>query len=396
MLLFSRRVQALLFGTLLVVTTACSPGLIGFSGPADESPTQAPALGTEIAQEPVQLEDTEWALERYGPPGEESELLPGSTITLRFQDSQVSGTAGCNSYFGDYQLAGHSLSVGMLGSTEMWCEGLMDQESAYLALLREVETVSRQGDRLVLTGSDGRLVFAQQSLIADQSFVEILWELQTIVTGDTARSVLSGSRITIEFEADGRVSGNAGCNTFSSTYMLDEKGLGFQIFTTTLMACQDPEIMDQESLFLELLQESDSLSLQQGKLVISSDEGELVFQRASHLSFEGTNWVLTGISTGDAVVQSWIDEAITARFQNGQVTGSAGCNSYFADYAIDGSQLSLGPVASTRKACVEDVMQRETEFLSALPQVTSFETRLNVLRLYGDQRKLLLEFEAAE
>jgi heat shock protein HslJ len=393
---FQKHIQNILFGSLLVVVTACSPALAGRADQTGENPSHGPTASPGAPQESIDVDSTEWVLQRYGPANDESELVPGSTITLRFEDGQLRGTAGCNSYFGNYQLDGDSISVGTLGSTEMWCEGLMDQESAYLALLRDAETVTRQGESLILTGPTGRLVFARQSPVADQELVETVWELETIVIGVTVRSVLSGSRITIEFEPDGRVTGNAGCNSFGSTYQLDEKGLGFHIFTTTMMACQDEAIMDQEALFLKLLQSAHSLSLEGGQLRLGSDEGELIFRPASHLPLEGIDWVLTGIATGDAVVQSWIDETITARFEDGQVTGSAGCNSYSANYAVDNARLTLGPAASTRKACAEEIMQREAQFLTALGQVASFETRLETLLLYGGQGELLLQFEAAQ
>jgi heat shock protein HslJ len=395
MLPFRRQFQALLFVSLLALAVACSPSLPIPGDSTGEDPARGSAEATEPPHESLGLDKAEWVLERYGPAGEEVGLLPGSTVTLHFEDGRLDGTAGCNGYFGDYQLAGDSLTVGTLGSTEMWCEGLMDQESAYLNLLRAVETAAREGDSLILTGPAGRLVFAEQAPVDEQALLETVWELQTIVNDETARSVLAGSQITIEFEPGRRVSGNAGCNSYSSTYMLDEKGLGFHIFTTTLMACQNQELMDQETLFLKQLQAADWLSLEDEQLVISSDEGELIFGPASHLSLEGTDWVLAGISTGDAVVQTWIDETITARFEAGQATGSAGCNSYFADYEIDGGHLTLGPVASTRKACSEEIMQRETEFLTALGQVALFETRLDTLRLYDGAGKLLLQFEAA-
>jgi heat shock protein HslJ len=392
-MLLLRRVQVLLIGGLLVLAGACSPGL---SEPGTQDPAQNPIGATETPRQSTGLANSEWVLERYGPVGNESELLPGSTITLHFEKDRLGGTAGCNSYFGDYHLTGDSISVGPLGSTEMWCDGLMDQGDAYLDLLGAVETVAHEGQRLILSGPAGWLVFAEQSPVADRALVETVWELQTIITGDTARSVLPGSLITVEFEADGRVSGFAGCNSFSSTYMLDEKGLGFHIFTTTLMACQDSELMDQESLFLNLLQESTSLSLEGDQLTISSDESDLIFRPVSHLSLEETDWVLTGIATGGAVVQNRTDEMITARFADGMLAGSTGCNSYSATYEIAGKRLSLGPVNSTRRACADEIMQRESEFLEALGRVTSFETRLDALMLYDSQGQVLIQFQEAQ
>ena len=53
------------------------------------------------------LEDTRWILESYGEQGELQTVLEGTEITAVFDstDGQVHGSAGCNSYFGDYEIS---------------------------------------------------------------------------------------------------------------------------------------------------------------------------------------------------------------------------------------------------------------------------------------------------
>jgi heat shock protein HslJ len=55
------------------------------------------------------------------------------------------------------------------------------------------------------------------------------------------------------------------------------------------------------------------------------------------------------------------------------VTGSAGCNSYFADFEGSGTTLTIGPVGSTRMSCAEDVMKQESDYLAALETVSNFQ-----------------------
>jgi heat shock protein HslJ len=63
-------------------------------------------------------------------------LLPGTEITASFSDGgKLSGSAGCNRYFAAYETTGVSLAIGGIGSTEMYCEGTMNQEMTYLRLL---------------------------------------------------------------------------------------------------------------------------------------------------------------------------------------------------------------------------------------------------------------------
>jgi heat shock protein HslJ len=74
--------------------------------------------------------------------------IPGTTITATFEDGQVRGSAGCNSYFGSYQVNGDKISVGQMGITEMAClepEGVMDQELMFVGFLGDAKTF-RFGD----------------------------------------------------------------------------------------------------------------------------------------------------------------------------------------------------------------------------------------------------------
>ena len=79
--------------------------------------------------------------------------IPDRIITIEFEDGEVTGTSGCNTYFGKHMTKGNEISFGQLASTEMACldpEGIMDQEQEYLTFLSEVVAFSIEGDRLIL------------------------------------------------------------------------------------------------------------------------------------------------------------------------------------------------------------------------------------------------------
>lgn len=72
-------------------------------------------------------------------------------------EDRISGSGGCNRFFGVYEAADGAIDVRALGRTEMACESpLMTQENAILAVLESAERYDRQGDRLVITAEDGR------------------------------------------------------------------------------------------------------------------------------------------------------------------------------------------------------------------------------------------------
>lgn len=111
----------------------------------------------------VNFEDKEWALESYGESGNSQAVIEGTEITATFDSakSEVRGSAGCNSYFGDYEVDDSELSVPVLANTEMAClepEGIMDQEQQYLRLLRLTESYEIEDNKLRITCSDGSVL----------------------------------------------------------------------------------------------------------------------------------------------------------------------------------------------------------------------------------------------
>lgn len=52
-----------------------------------------------------------------------------------------------------------------------------------------------------------------------------------------------------------------------------------------------------------------------------------------------------------------------------RATGLAGCNHWAADYHLNGQQLRLSNITSTRKLCAPALMEQEQRFLAALAQV---------------------------
>jgi heat shock protein HslJ len=75
-----------------------------------------------------------------------------------------------------------------------------------------------------------------------------LWTVQTI----DGTKLAEGSRVTMSFGQDGRVSGNSSCNTYSGKYTLTGEGLTIGQAVSTRKACL-PALMQQEATFLAIL-----------------------------------------------------------------------------------------------------------------------------------------------
>jgi heat shock protein HslJ len=78
-------------------------------------------------------------------------------LVLSGEETRVNGFAGCNRFFGQYELDGAKLSFSALGSTMMACPEGMDTELAFLRALGENDRMELDGLSLLLYSTD-RLV----------------------------------------------------------------------------------------------------------------------------------------------------------------------------------------------------------------------------------------------
>jgi len=99
------------------------------------------------------LEGTSWSLvEVNGAP-----IVAGTVPTLVFEADRAGGNGSCNTFGGDYKVENGKLTFGPIVSTLMYCEGYMDQESAYLSALHEAAEYQIQGGNLHIMNADGQV-----------------------------------------------------------------------------------------------------------------------------------------------------------------------------------------------------------------------------------------------
>lgn len=78
-----------------------------------------------------------------------------------------------------------------------------------------------------------------------------------------------------------------------------------------------------------------------------------------------------------------------------RVSGSTGCNRYFAGLMLSGATLRFANVGSTQMACLDPgVMEQETRFLAALEAARAYrlDSNTNQLHLLGADGKELARF----
>jgi len=186
---------------------------------------------------------------------------------------------------------------------------------------------------------------------------------------------------------NGTVSGTSGCNTYNGPYKVDGDKLTIgPNLVSTQMACGPAETAV-EKVFLERLPKVASYSIAGSTLTLADSSGEalLVFDASVGSDAIVGSWNVLSYYTGDAVVSVVSGSTVTADFKDGQITGSAGCNSYMGPYTIDGDSITIGPLASTRKACSSDELSKqEASYLAALEVAKTFAVTGNRLDLFRE------------
>lgn len=104
----------------------------------------------------------------------------------------------------------------------------------------------------------------------------------------------------------------------------------------------------------------------------------------------GTAWTLTGIVAGEAVTSPVAGTTVTLRFTDDTLSGKA-CNTFRGAVTIEGDALTVGPLASTRMACVKPGEgEQEATVLSILGDVTGYAIDGDALTLTAPDSKGLV------
>ena len=110
-------------------------------------------------------------------------------------------------------------------------------------------------------------------------------------------------------------------------------------------------------------------------LLISCSQTPMFFEENS-IEIENKQWQL--INT---------EQTLLLNSETMRATGYGGCNSFFADYTLEGNQLSIGLIGSTKRLCMEN--SEESGYFKKLGQVNTFSLEGSTLNLFGEQGLLL-------
>jgi len=224
--------------------------------------------------------------------------------------------------------------------------------------------------------------------------VDVTWQLATLTAADGTESMPDDpSKYTIQFGSDWRVAVQADCNRGGGSYESDGDKLVLGQLITTLAACPEASLYDE---FMQGLGSVASYVVADDTLTITlaDDAGTLTFTGAtdeatadSEAAEEGeetasaeppadlidVTWQLATLTAADGTESTPDDPSnYTITFgSDWKVAVQADCNRGGGSYNVEGSELTIGPLISTRVACPDDSLYNA--FMQGLENVASYE-----------------------
>lgn len=267
-------------GVLAIVALVCGAC-------ADDAPHNVAGRpdAPESASPQTDAEDYEglWKLvEGTGPEGD----IPAEEwdITAHIEGKRIFGTTGCNDFYGKIKVVGTTISQLLIGGTEEGC-GKPEAEPPYKAAMFAATDIAREGDRLILTGPDTRLVFESVPPPPIGKIAGRRWHLVKILDGRTSdrlRTLPPPGEASFLIDTDGSWAAETGCQRLNGKWIVE----GDRIRATesrargSIRRC-DEHAVDQLGLISNTFSEGFASVLRGKKLTIASDWGQyrLVYRR---------------------------------------------------------------------------------------------------------------------
>ena len=173
--------------------------------------------------------------------GRTHQLVAQTRIRISFKDGQISLSAGCNTMGGAYAVHDGRLDVSNLATTDMGCDEVRMTQDEWLAgFITAGPTIRLDGNDLRLASGETVIKLLDREVAEpDQPLVGPTWTVVSVISGDAMSSVPDGVVATLQFNADGKVLINTGCNGAGGTYTVRGDTLAFSDIVTELKLCQD-------------------------------------------------------------------------------------------------------------------------------------------------------------
>jgi heat shock protein HslJ len=218
------------------------------------------------------------------------------------------------------------------------------------------------------------------------------------VLNSAALGIPGGDTVTswIHFDA-GAVTGNDGCNQFNGGYKVDGSAITIGPLGGTRRLCPDPQNAVATKVLASLAQIV-KYDISGARLQLKDAAGAvLLTYNATTATLEGS-WTATSVLYDDAIRGVVTGTELTAVFgEDGNAAGSGGCNTFTGKFTTKGEDVTIGPLAATRKACVTPAGadRQEVGYFAALESAKTFQQIEGQLTLFDAQGRMAVIFTRA-
>ena len=223
------------------------------------------------------------------------------------------------------------------------------------------------------------------------------WKLSAYGAAGAPTPAVATEQAGVTFNTDGTVTGNSGCNGFGGNYTLEDNQVSFDQIASTLMACDDP-LMAQEDAVHKVLTETAIYKIEGDTLTITNHDSVLVLTRRTLTTAEPESapligsWKLSSRGTRDTLSSALADVEAGLTFnEDGTLTGTSGCNEFGGNYTVDGNEITFNEIVSTLLLCGPPVMEQEKAMYQILSETVAFQVEANTLTIM--KNGMLLVFE---
>jgi heat shock protein HslJ len=345
------------------------------------------------------LTNTLWRMTGYTTGSDALTPAPQNTATLTVfnTNGQVTGAMSGQTFNAPYTTSNDTITISAPQNA-----GGSDQLNAFLSALTSAKTYAIAGPQLVLTGSDGKPVVVFADTAHSPALVNTTWFLRKFDFSAGLNPVASALNVTLNFDGNGKLNGAVDCNTYQGTYGTSGAKIGIGDIQVTQKTCSnDKDALEQAGKYPGLLPLGTGYGIFGSHLLLTKIDGSPLAEYVAIFdqpALNGTNWRLLayrGSSSG--LTRALEGAAVTAFFDGrGGLTGSAGCNTYQADYSASKDSLTIQKLSSTNKNCDSPagVMEQEQQYLAGLPSVATFTVAGPTLQLFTHDGAILAIYQA--
>ncbi|MEE1754158.1 META domain-containing protein [Streptomyces sp. SP18CS02] len=205
------------------------------------------------------------------------------------------------------------------------------------------------------------------SVATDLPVTGVHWSVKSVTVDGKRTAAPAGAHVRIDDK--GGAKGNYGCNQFTAKASVEGETVTVSGGAMTEMACPEP-VQGFENVLRSAFQGELKGTLSDGTLTLTTAGGDKVtLTEQPPAPLAGTEWKVDSLTSGETATSLPSGTEGKAHFvfaKDGTVRGSLGCNSFTSTTTTDGSTITFGRVATTRRLCPGPEMDLERALLKAM------------------------------